>query len=90
MIVENPILLLDEPLSHIHPELKLEILKLIKRIKLEFDLTMIYVTHNINEGRYIGDELFVFENGRLKKRRMTKLMGNRNTALASSMILADR
>jgi ABC-type Fe3+/spermidine/putrescine transport system ATPase subunit len=80
LVVENPILLLDEPLSHIHPELKLEILKLIKRIKREFNLTMIYVTHNIGEGRYIGDELFVFENGKLKKVRMAKSKGNVNTA----------
>jgi ABC-type thiamine transport system ATPase subunit len=87
---ENPILLLDEPLSHIHPELKLEILKLIKRIKREFDLTTIYVTHNINKGRYIGDELFVFEDGRLKIRRMMKLTRNKNMALASPMISAER
>lgn len=90
LIVENPILLLDEPLSHIHPELKLEILKLIKRIKLEFGPTMIYVTHNINEGQYIGDELFVFENGKLKKGRTAKLKGKKNTVWAASMILADR
>jgi ABC-type sugar transport system ATPase subunit len=72
LIVENPILLLDEPLSHIHSELRQEILGLIKRIQFEFGLTMIYVTHNINEGQHIGDELFIFDKGILKKERIDR------------------
>ena len=68
LVVENPILLLDEPLSNIHAELRMEIMILLKQLRASFGLTMIYVTHNMDEARYMGDNLFLFENGALTKK----------------------
>ena len=72
LVAENPIMLLDEPLSNIHSELKIEILKLIKKLKLKFSLTLVYVTHNINEALFMGDELFVIDQGKLREQPMKR------------------
>lgn len=65
LVLEDPILLLDEPLSHIHPKLKKDILNLIKELKSELNLTVLYVTHHLNEALFIGDKLFFIDEGKL-------------------------
>ena len=67
LAVPRPILLLDEPLAHVHAELKTDILNLIKTLKADTNLTMIYVTHHIEETEGLGDCFYRLEDGRLKK-----------------------
>lgn len=65
-ILQNPeILLLDEPLTAIHDSLRFQLLELIKKINHEFNLTTIFISHNINEIAFLADEVIHLENGKI-------------------------
>jgi molybdate transport system ATP-binding protein len=61
------LLLLDEPLSSLDHELKARILPYLTRIRDEFRIPMLYVTHDPQEVQVIADEVILLENGRIKR-----------------------
>ena len=58
------LLLLDEPLAALDQPLKLKIMPYLQRVRDEFRVPMIYVTHNANEVVALCDEVLVIERGR--------------------------
>lgn len=62
------ILLLDEPLAGVHAELRGRVLEYLVRIRDEFSIPMIYVTHDAGEARVVCDEIVVLERGRVLHR----------------------
>jgi molybdate transport system ATP-binding protein len=62
------LLLLDEPLASLDLELKARILPYLLRIRDEFQLPMLYVTHHHEEVEALCDEVVSMENGRIVKR----------------------
>ena len=58
------LLLLDEPLAALDQPLKLKIMPYLQRVRDEFRVPMIYVTHNANEVMALCDEVLVIEQGR--------------------------
>lgn len=66
-LVVNPgILLLDEPLTHLQPELKIELLDLIQAQVAERGMTLVYVTHNEGEAAQLGGRRMRMDAGRLE------------------------
>ena len=59
------ILLLDEPLASIDQKRKEEILPFIRRLRDEFDMPIVYVTHAPDEIAKIADRSIRIENGRV-------------------------
>jgi molybdate transport system ATP-binding protein len=57
------LLLLDEPLASLDRALKLKILPYLVRIRDEFHLPMIYVTHDLEEIRPLCDGILTMERG---------------------------
>lgn len=62
------LLLLDEPLSGLDARLKGVILPFLRRLKEEFPVPMIYVTHHVEEARALCDEVMVMERGLVTRR----------------------
>jgi len=62
------ILLLDEPLASIDHKRKEEILPFIRRLRDEFDVPIVYVTHAPDEIAKIAERSIRIENGRLCER----------------------
>jgi molybdate transport system ATP-binding protein len=58
------LLLLDEPLSNLDGKLKAQILPFLKRVRDEFPVPMLYVTHNSEEVISLCEEVIVLEQGR--------------------------
>jgi len=58
-------LLLDEPLTHLDPELKAEMVDLILDACREAKASLIYVTHDLEEGQKISDWLGTMSHGQL-------------------------
>ena len=58
-------LLLDEPLAALDIGLKERILPYLARVRDEFDIPMIYVTHNVTEVLTLADWVLVIRDGRL-------------------------
>ncbi len=63
-LVLNPkLLLMDEPLSNLDAKLRVRMRLEIQRIQREFNITMIFVTHDQEEAMSISDRIMVMHNG---------------------------
>jgi len=61
------ILLLDEPLAGVHAELRGRVLGYLVRVRDEFTIPMIYVTHDIAEAKGVCDEIVRMDRGRAER-----------------------
>jgi molybdate transport system ATP-binding protein len=59
------LLLLDEPLSNLDGALKRQVLPFLKRLRDEFALPMLYVTHDLAEASELCAQVVVLERGRV-------------------------
>ncbi|MEG2694156.1 MAG: ATP-binding cassette domain-containing protein [Acinetobacter sp.] len=66
------LLLLDEPLTGLDQQLKQQILPFLKRIKDELNLPMIYVTHHLEELKYLKADILQLDQGQLQHRKTPK------------------
>jgi ABC-type sugar transport system ATPase subunit len=67
LIRKPSLFLLDEPLNHLDPHLKLSLLRRIKELQRELGITMIYVTHDRSEAMLLGDRIAVVHQGRVEQ-----------------------
>ncbi|MGH6653779.1 MAG: ABC transporter ATP-binding protein [Actinocrinis sp.] len=63
IVLEPPLVLMDEPLSNLDAALRLDMRAEIRRIHQEFGLTTLYVTHDQEEALSLADRLVVLDNG---------------------------
>ncbi len=66
LLTQPKILLLDEPLSHLDDRLKSKILPFLQRIRSEFAVPMIYVSHSQAELSELCDDVLTMERGRIR------------------------
>lgn len=69
MACKPDLLLLDEPLSHLDYRTARYLRSEFKRIQRQFCLTTLFVTHDLQEARDLGDRIFVMEKGHLRLSR---------------------
>ncbi|WP_329611600.1 ABC transporter ATP-binding protein [Kitasatospora herbaricolor] len=67
IVMEPPLVLMDEPLSNLDAALRLEMRSEIRRIHQEFGLTTVYVTHDQEEALSLADRLVVLRDGRVSQ-----------------------
>jgi peptide/nickel transport system ATP-binding protein len=72
LAVHPEILILDEPFSAQDPESQMIFLNLFKKIKDEFNLTIICVTHNLKILRKIADKVIILYKGKIVEHEETK------------------
>ena len=68
MAVEPELLVCDEPLSSLDVSIQAQVLELFARLIRERDLTMVFITHDINIARLLCDRVYVMLNGRIVER----------------------
>ena len=66
LVLKPKVLLMDEPLSNLDVKLKRKLLDYIKKLQTEFNLTIIYVTHDHREAFSIADKVFILNNGNIE------------------------
>lgn len=59
----NKIMLLDEPLSSLNITLRRDIWRLIKYLQNEHELTLLMVTHDLEEALFLGDSISLINEG---------------------------
>jgi putative spermidine/putrescine transport system ATP-binding protein len=64
IVIEPPVILMDEPLSNLDAKLRLEMRAEIKRIHRNLGRTTIYVTHDQDEALSLADRIVVLNEGR--------------------------
>lgn len=63
----NNVLLLDEPLSALHESLKKELWFLLSKLQARYDLTILMVTHDLEEAFFLGDTISLFIDGEIQQ-----------------------
>jgi peptide/nickel transport system ATP-binding protein len=65
-IVLNPKLIVaDEPVSMLDVSVRAEILGLMLRLREQFQLSFIYITHDLATARYVGDNIAIMHKGQI-------------------------
>ncbi|HEX4262829.1 MAG TPA: ATP-binding cassette domain-containing protein [Verrucomicrobiae bacterium] len=72
LLASPQILLLDEPLASLDTVLKSKIIPYLARIRDEFHVPMLYVTHDWNEVQALCEEALIMERGKIVRRELLK------------------
>lgn len=67
VVIDPPLLLMDEPLSQLDHRLRLEMRDEIRHIHRETGCALLYVTHDLEEAMSLADRVAVLINGRLRE-----------------------
>jgi putative spermidine/putrescine transport system ATP-binding protein len=67
IVLEPPLVLMDEPLSNLDAKLRIEMRSEIRRLHQGLGLTTVYVTHDQEEALSLADRLVVLRDGRVEQ-----------------------
>jgi putative spermidine/putrescine transport system ATP-binding protein len=67
IVIEPPLVLMDEPLSNLDAKLRLEMRQEIRRIHGQLGSTTIYVTHDQEEALSLADRIVVLRDGMIRQ-----------------------
>lgn len=67
LVLKPKILLMDEPLANLDVKLKRKMWELIKNLNQNFNLTIVYVTHDHKEALTLADTIVVLNNGKVEE-----------------------
>jgi peptide/nickel transport system ATP-binding protein len=77
MIMEPKLLVADEPVSMLDASVRVEILKLLRKLQESHNLSVIYITHDLSTVRYFSERIFVMYAGNIvEKAKVDNLIGN--------------
>ncbi|MDP4603986.1 MAG: ABC transporter ATP-binding protein [Solirubrobacteraceae bacterium] len=87
LVLEAPVLLLDEPLGALDARLRLDLQIELKRIQEQLEVTFIYVTHDQDEALTMSDRVAVMKGGRIEQCDVPqKLYEQPNTAFVANFL----
>ena len=67
IIAENPICLMDEPLSNLDAKLRHDMRGEIRALQLRLGMTVVYVTHDQTEAMSMADQVILLRDGRIEQ-----------------------
>ncbi|HUM16853.1 MAG TPA: ABC transporter ATP-binding protein [Candidatus Nitrosotalea sp.] len=67
LIAETPVCLMDEPLSNLDAQLRLEMRREIRALQQSLGITMVYVTHDQTEAMTMADQVILLRDGRVEQ-----------------------
>jgi len=66
LVINPEVLLLDEPFGNLDVETRESMQKLFKRIAKKYEITSLFVTHDLKEAILMGDRIALMKRGKLK------------------------
>ncbi|MDB5529114.1 MAG: transporter ATP-binding protein [Devosia sp.] len=75
LIPNPPLLIADEPVSMVDASLRMSIVNLLKALRDDFGVSVIYITHDLATAYYISNRLIIMQRGRIVE------MGDARTVL---------
>jgi peptide/nickel transport system ATP-binding protein len=65
IVLKPKLIVADEPVSMLDVSVRAEILELIMNLKERFQISFIYITHDLSTARYIGDNIIIMYKGQV-------------------------
>ena len=92
LLYERKILLMDEPFGALDIETRLQMQDLLAKIWVEIHPTIVFVTHDIPEAVYLGDDIYVMGRnpGNIKKKFVSPLPFERFKSMKRSQEFINR
>ena len=89
-IITNPELIVcDEPVSSLDVTIQLQILKLLKDIKERFNMTYLFISHDLRVVRYMCDRVAVMMDGKIVEEGSAADVYSRPTGSYTKLLLAS-
>lgn len=63
--LEPQIIVADEPTSMLDVSIRMEILEIFAKMRIESNLTILFITHDLASARYLADRIIVLKNGKV-------------------------
>jgi len=87
LIINPEVIVCDEPVSALDVSIQAQILELLKKLQKKFQLTYLFITHDLKVVKYIADEVIVLQNGKLvEKGTVRKLLNKPSTDYTKALI----
>ncbi|MGO4172796.1 ABC transporter ATP-binding protein [Bosea sp. TAF32] len=67
IVAEAPVCLMDEPLSNLDAQLRVEMRREIRELQQRLGMTMVYVTHDQIEAMTMADQVVLMRNGKIEQ-----------------------
>lgn len=67
LILDPPVLLMDEPMSALDPLVRMSLQKSLKTVFNELKKTVILVTHSLNEASFFAHETYLLNSGKIEQ-----------------------
>jgi sn-glycerol 3-phosphate transport system ATP-binding protein len=67
IVAQSPVCLMDEPLSNLDAQLRVEMRREIRSLQRRLGITMVYVTHDQVEAMTMADQVVLMKNGRIEQ-----------------------
>jgi len=91
LVLDPPILLMDEPLGALDPMIRIKLQTDLKEIFKRLAKTVVFVTHDMSEATFFGDEIVLMKQGRiLQKGSVQNLLKNPTDPYVTEFINAQR
>ena len=75
--LEPKIVVADEPTSMLDVSIRMEVLEIFAKMRIENNLTVLFITHDLASARYLADRIIVLKNGEIiEENNSEKLIQN--------------
>ena len=89
LILEPKLVICDEPVSALDVSVQAQILELLKSLQKEFNLTYLFLTHDLRVVKHIADYVFVMQQGKLMEQGKTDIIFQKPKSAYTKELLAS-
>ena len=89
LCIEPQIIIADEPTSMLDVSIRMEILEIFAKLRIEKNLTIIFITHDLASARYLADRILVLSKGTLvEQNKAEDLIKNPESSYTKKLVRA--